>query len=263
MKVCSGCRSTRYCCRECQRDDWETHRTRCARFAKAHQDSRQHARILRETACVVCDKDVIMTPFDAHEFACGHKVHTKCHEERGKTTCASCGAFGAPVLSEFSNEVPVPRGPDGNPLTLQEIAAQIMSLRTPWYAKEDPMEIITEMLGYIFQVEKTARTGTDGTLEAERDFILSRKGAIPDVEDLRKVLRKYQQQAQALLPEAARLTATGPRVVRFKDLPDELSHELQKLSRGLNLALCTPFLAVPGDERFIPFVAKYLQTMGF
>lgn len=264
MKVCSGCRVAHYCSRECQSDHWTRHKSICGTAKKMRQTSRTRNGALKDRMCVVCKDKVILLPPLSHEFACGHSAHFSCHEKRGETSCASCGAFGAAVTGDVREPyLDLPRNPDGTPADRGAIMAALMSLRTPWYDREDTMGIISDMLGYIFQAEKTKRTGTDGTVEEEREFIRTHIEAIRDPDDLKNVLIKYQQMARELLPKVKRLVADNVRVVSTKKMPEDLAHDIQKLRRGLAVAFAVPLLSVPNDGQFLALIPTYLHTMGF
>lgn len=249
MQVCSGCRSMHYCSRQCQRADWNTHRQWCRGMAASRDSARQRTRALRSPECGVCHKDVTEPAPHSHEFACGHRAHVACHEERGATTCAVCGEYGAPIVAEMVTC-------DG--LSAQEIAAMVASIRKPWY-QNDPMLVVMQMMGYVFQVE-AASSSTDDTEAAERKFINETLARLEDPDDLCKVIRKHQQQAVALLPQLEGALSTDPAGVRLKDLPTEVAGGLVQLRRGLKLAFSA---ALGYDERYTPFVENFLLTMGF
>ena len=111
-------------------------------------------------------------------------------------------------------------------------------------------------LGYIFQAEILDRTGKEGAVQEELEFIAARMALVPNLPELMTSLRKcMEEQARLVKPIGDILTKGTP------PTPD-IAARIKDQKMAMMVILVVPFVAEHNRDNFASYIMRWLQTIG-
>lgn len=267
LKICTACRSVRYCDVACQKDHRKIHRAECKRIEKSLKSAAEgdNAEVKKDTAmeenttCPICledfpEKEEDWPPVQVMGLNCGHLVHYPCILEQSK--------FGLKGEKE---------GYDGMGLSNPEhycfkcpccrMFSGVHKTEDKFWFERPVEKVMHGALGYLFQ----ASNNFEPSAEEELNFIVKRVSdavASGQREDALENLRRAQKCFKMFIP----LLKDGK--VKVGDETYEMfrkrTSELVAAALAFHMA---PLIATAEEnnersQKYGPYAGKYIDTLG-